>query len=322
MTSYAREYAMSNYFSLLLTRYRKDNGLTQQEMVVYLCQQTKLLSALDLGTLSRWENGRTTPPMEKRLLVLLTLGMCDEYFYLTAENQPICIDNNPISKLLSNRFDTVNKLLMDFRYGFSTKHVRLKISSYDNAPDEVKAYTCYKNASYAQICHLLDAQIGCWQRDEHVLGFFVHASINDSIFFPLNRHVDDLENKLKLFLNKNLQANAFFVMDQINSLSIGFESSNLRVFLALLSKREYKKFYVCVNVPSFLKLALRLGGEIVGTYSTNEMNAAGMEHSQLVVFDSLKFISNKSVFEFFANVYNKLNRNSPELLKQLRESIK
>lgn len=57
-------------------------------------------------------------------------------------------------------------------------------------------------------------------------------------------------------------------------------------------------------------------------FEAEEMKETGIEYSQLVVFDSLKFISNKSVFEFFANVYNKLNRNNPELLKQLRESIK
>ncbi|MBE8127531.1 hypothetical protein IC627_19330 [Photobacterium damselae subsp. piscicida] len=98
--------------------------------------------------------------------------------------------------------------------------------------------------------------------------------------------------------------------------------THLSLYLHMLINPQYKQLYICIHDQMFLNLMLRLGAEVVCTYQTEEMKENGMEHSQLVVFDSLKFISNKSVFEFFANVYNKLNRNSPELLKQLRESIK
>ncbi|HIF9291725.1 TPA: hypothetical protein ACX6Q0_003780 [Photobacterium damselae] len=313
---------MNNYFALILTRYRKDQGFTQRELLEFLYQQTNLLSSLDLVTLSRWENGKTAPPMERRLLILLILGKCEEYFYLEAENKKDYNTNNLISKVLIKRFDKVSNLLTNFHYGSQNKNFSLNFYSYDNAPDVVKVYTSGRNAIYDQICHSLNAQIGCWKNDDYILGFFVHASINDSIFFPFYRHIDNIEEKIKFSLNKDLPDNALFVMDQISSISSGFELSNLRVFLTLLSNYEYKKIYMCTHIPTFLQLALRLGGEIVGTYTTNEMKCNNMEHSQLVVFDSLKFISNKSVFEFFANVYNKLNRNNPELLKQLRESIK
>ncbi|BAX55879.1 hypothetical protein PDPUS_2_01294 [Photobacterium damselae subsp. piscicida] len=118
------------------------------------------------------------------------------------------------------------------------------------------------------------------------------------------------------------QCNALFQFDRICLTRSVFDMTHLSLYLHMLINPQYKQLYICIHDQMFLNLMLRLGAEVVCTYQTEEMKENGMEHSQLVVFDSLKFISNKSVFEFFANVYNKLNRNSPELLKQLRESIK
>ncbi|ODA24069.1 helix-turn-helix domain-containing protein [Photobacterium damselae] len=309
---------MNNIFSKILTNSRKAQGLTQKEMLDFLYQQNEVFSSLDAVTLSRWERGKTVPPMEKRLFVLSLINKVEEYFCLEAVQGEY--ESGLVNKTLNKRYSKVISLAAMFKTEQVQQDYKLNFSTFNDTPKEVLGYFSNRNRFAGQICDQINAQLGYWEENNQILGFFIHAPIKAEMLSILSGHIDYMMNQVKFESSPPSQCDALFLFDQINLTQECFELSNLRLFLLLLANPQYKQLYICIHDQMYLNLMLRLGAEVVCTYQTEEMKENGMEHSQLVVFDSLKFISNKSVFEFFANVYNKLNRNNPDLLKQLRES--
>lgn len=310
---------MRDLFARILTGYRKELGITQKQMMDFLYQQSSLAS-LDIGTLSRWERGKTVPPIEKKLFILSVINKIEEYFC----SRSICrgYDFGVIDRVLNKRYSKVVTLATMFKTEQVQQDCQLNFSTFNDTPKEVLGYFSNRNRFAGQICDQINAQLGYWEDNNQIFGFFIHAPIKTEMLSILSGHIDDMMNQVKFESSPPSQCDALFLFDQINLTQECFELSNLRLFWLLLANPQYKQLYICIHDQMYLNLMLRLGAEVVCTYQTEEMKENGMEHSQLVVFDSLKFISNKSVFEFFANVYNKLNRNNPELLKQLRESIK
>ncbi len=310
---------MRDLFARILTDYRKELGITQKQMMDFLYQQSSLTS-LDIGTLSRWERGKTVPPIEKKLFILSVINKMEEYFCSRSIFRGY--DCGVVDRVLNKRYSKVVNLATMFKTEQIKLDYQLNFSLFHNTPNEIQVFFFHRNRFAGQICDQINAQLGYWEENNQIFGFFIHAPIKAEMLSILSGHIDDMMNQVKFESSPPSQCDALFLFDQINLTQECFELSNLRLFLLLLANPQYKQLYICIHDQMYLNLMLRLGAEVVCTYQTEEMKENGMEHSQLVVFDSLKFISNKSVFEFFANVYNKLNRNSPELLKQLRESIK
>lgn len=305
-------------FSTLLVHYRKEKNISQRDMVGILSSQSRLLSSLDSVTLSRWERGITIPSMEKRFLILSIIDRMDEYFIAESE-QYDSVSDNLLYQVLGKRYNKVTKSVTIFKIGQTQQDYQLNFSLLHNAPNEIQAFFVNNHMFVGQVCDQINAPLGYWKNNNKILGFFIHVPIKGKMLSVLSGHIDNMMNLIEI---ESSQHDALFLLDQINLTQECFELSYLRLFLLLLANPQFKQLYLYTHDQIYLNLMLRLGAEIVCTYQTEEMKENGMEHSQLVVFDSLKLISNKSVFEFFANVYNKLNRNSPELLKQLRESIK
>ncbi|HIF9345898.1 TPA: helix-turn-helix domain-containing protein [Photobacterium damselae] len=308
---------MRDLFARILTDYRKELGITQKQMMDILYQQSSLAS-LDIGTLSRWERGKTVPSFEKKLFILSVINKMEEYFCVRSIYGVYSC--GVVDRVLNKRYGKVVNLATMFKTEQVQQDYKLNFSTFNDTPKEVLGYFSNRNRFAGQICDQINAQLGYWEENNQIFGFFIHAPIKTEMLSILSGHIDDMVNQVKFESSPPSQCDALFLFDQINLTQECFELSNLRLFLLLLANPQYKQLYICIHDQMYLNLMLRLGAEVVCTYQTEEMKENGMEHSQLVVFDSLKFISNKFVFEFFANVYNKLNRNNPDLLKQLRES--
>ena len=57
---------MIDNFKNLLKQYRIDNNLSQNDFVDIFILSNNFLLKLDTVTLSRWENGKTIPSIEKK----------------------------------------------------------------------------------------------------------------------------------------------------------------------------------------------------------------------------------------------------------------
>lgn len=310
---------MNNYFGQVLYEYRQSKGFTQKRMLDFLHERSPLLSTLDAVTVSRWENGKTVPSLEKRIFILSILGMAKRYFYL--ESLTNRFPEGIIDDVVSKKFTKSNKLQIALTASLPDDMCyQLLYSNFELAPQEIREYFLRYNQDVDKICQFLNVEIGSWMKSDKVEGFFVHVPIQGDMFSELSGHINNMMEQIQFESVKIESCDALFLFNQINLTKKCFLLSNLLLFLTLLENSQYEKLYATVHDKLFLNLMLRFGAEIVCTYQTNEMKQEDLEHSQLIVIDRLKFISNKSVFEFFANVYNKLNRNNPDLLKQLRES--
>ncbi len=312
---------MSDLFANIITEYRKSNRLTQRDLLNFLYQQSPSLVSLDLVTLSRWERAKTVPSMEKRLLILSIINKMDEYFFASSGKYEI-ISNNLINKVLDKRYSKIISFaaMLKLKTILNSNDFQLRFNSFSDAPKSIGDFFSNRNRYIGDICKKINAQVGSWHYEDKVIGFFIHAPIKNDMFSILSGHIDDMINQVKFEQSSPLGCDALFFFDQVTLTRELYDLSTLRFFILLITNPQYKKVYICIHDRMYLNLMLRLGGKVVCTYHTDEMIDNGFEHSHLVVFDSIKFISNKSVFEFFANVYNKLNRNNPDLLKQLRES--
>ncbi|WP_286300053.1 helix-turn-helix domain-containing protein [Vibrio apostichopi] len=65
---------MAISFARYLQNMRKEQNLTQQEVLEFLVKSNTIFTKLDLTTLSRWERGVTVPKLTKQLLVARCFG--------------------------------------------------------------------------------------------------------------------------------------------------------------------------------------------------------------------------------------------------------
>lgn len=67
-------------FSQILVNFREKNNITQQELIDKVNEYyDNLFTKLDTVTLSRWENGKTSPSLKKKILIIDFLDEIDKY---------------------------------------------------------------------------------------------------------------------------------------------------------------------------------------------------------------------------------------------------
>ncbi|KJG13632.1 hypothetical protein UB38_08350 [Photobacterium iliopiscarium] len=96
---------MIDNFKNLLKQYRIDNNLSQNDFVDIFILSNNFLLKLDTVTLSRWENGKTIPSIEKKMNIMRTLNLLSPY-----------IDS-------IRGFDKITKVeeFINIRFGFESK---------------------------------------------------------------------------------------------------------------------------------------------------------------------------------------------------------
>lgn len=88
-------------FGHFIKHYRERFGYTQSELVSKIQSFNKSFASLDEITLSRWENGHTTPVKKKQVLLLSFFGRLNDYNELYANE---VIKNGKLDKLISKRY--------------------------------------------------------------------------------------------------------------------------------------------------------------------------------------------------------------------------
>lgn len=64
-----------HFFSHFLKSYRKENSLTQQDLVEKLCDGSEYLKGIDTVALSRWEKDKVSPSIKRMVQVMAALGI-------------------------------------------------------------------------------------------------------------------------------------------------------------------------------------------------------------------------------------------------------
>lgn len=111
-------------FAHFLEKIRKEQELTQQEMLELLVEADKTLSGLDLTTFSRWERGITTPKLAKQLLIARVLG---------ADVAPLI---DPEAKAPVKRVDNFEQVRSRTLNPYSSDSSRFMTFHYESLTDE------------------------------------------------------------------------------------------------------------------------------------------------------------------------------------------
>lgn len=155
---------MNNIFSDYLISFRKNQNITQNEMIEILSRYDEQFSRLDITTISRWENRKTVPSIAKQVLVTRALGgnvadilihHCGAPLTNNEYLKPFTVRTvNPYSSAIPNfklsvfdslikESETLNKIMI-----FHEKFIRmpLDITSYINKKSvRLKAIYDYEN---------------------------------------------------------------------------------------------------------------------------------------------------------------------------------
>ncbi len=303
-------------FSKCVLDIRREYGWSHKKMVEFLIKSNIIFSKIDCVTLSRWESSKTTPPLRKRIVFLDLFGCVNKYFFL--ESGLPCNKNG--AKIINDRFDYTNKHQFMFLASENKINIRT-FNSYNKLPNEIKKF--HQNCNYNNLVEINNMYLEFLVFDETIItGFFCHVPINDSFFLHLKKNTKDLYSLItKKNLQNNSDLNALLLLEQNCFSKTAFEMCNLYRYIEL-GYSNYSKLYVCLHNAFFLKIMLKIGFSIAFTFVSRKKEAMKEDNviGWMLVIDRIDYLSNRTIFETCCNIYNRLGKNNPDLLKQLRES--
>ncbi|HIF9291724.1 TPA: hypothetical protein ACX6Q0_003779 [Photobacterium damselae] len=108
-------------FHFLLSQYREEHNLTQQDFVDLLANNHPNFSKLDIVTLSRWENKKTLPPLKKQFQIFDYIGKLDTFIH---ELPAQIFDNESkvatyINKKFENSINIITEITNSNESGFT-----------------------------------------------------------------------------------------------------------------------------------------------------------------------------------------------------------
>ena len=308
---------MQDKFITLIKKHRDNNELSQNDLVDKLTLDDEFLSKLDVVTLSRWENEKTSPSLEKKIRIMRKLNLLTSYIYSISS---ISINENMIEKSLKVRFGIeINryKKINNFK---SSNNISFKLSkNRHNLNDNISEFLGIQKNEHFKLNDKWPITVGCWCLDDIIEAFFIHLYTNDKIFnYGHSDNLSDLYIK-----NVNGKINSIAVLEHVTSTKDYYKLSTLCLFDTLIKNNDLKYVFFYVRTDFFLKLIVSSGGKKIATVAEpdsilNEYSDLNFLH--IIKIDTITLLSNKNFLNFCLKSYHSLKRNNPTLLKKIYET--
>lgn len=293
---------MEDNFKNLLKQFRIENNLSQNDFVNLFFCSDNYLSKLDTVTLSRWENGKTSPSIEKKIAITKKLNLLVPYIHSirdievsTKINSSLNIRFGIESELKLESYKNLNKLNVEEYLEF------IHISHHDNLEPRIKNHLTNEVVEVINIASSLS--IGYWVSNDKIESFFIHAFFND-----------------KEYNSKNM--NSIIILEQFTLSKSHYKLCALCLFNTLLynEKLDYVFFYIKNKYT--LKLALSLGFDLIDR--SNSLPFLQGKHTnsnyiQLLKIETNKLLSNKDFLFFCLQAYIDTQAQHPQLLKEINK---
>lgn len=189
-----------NPIATLLQHYRKEMKLTQKILVEMLSEYDREFRALNVVTLSRWENSMTTPSLQKKKKILHFLlshhclrsdecrkiikscynNLYDSLQKIFTDNYQYIIGNLPEQKKEEYRFHVLNQ---EDSYKTYVEHV-VDIEKASNA----QGYYTVSHQKLEQWCRYPSSFAMICERKQQHLGHFVMLKIKNSVAEDIAHH--------------------------------------------------------------------------------------------------------------------------------------
>ena len=307
---------MQDNFSDLIKKYRYDNKLSQNDFIDILTANHGFSSKLDVVTLSRWENEKTTPSLEKKIRIMRKINLLVTYLYGISDFDK----KTKIGKSLNYRFGMEIIKFQDLNNFRNTKKINFKfLKNINNLHSNIKEYLTDQKRNHCNICEQWPINIGCWSSDEKFDAFFVHLYTNDKVYNQ--GHCKNWSSLYKPMIEKNI--NSITLLDQVTSSRIFYKLSILCLFDTLIKNDHLEYTILHINTDYFLKLCLFLGFDTITTiedHPTSQNEHMDLKFACVMKIRSEKLLANKDFLFFCLKNYHDLKIHDPTLLDLIYSS--
>ena len=307
---------MQDNFSDLIKKYRYDNKLSQNDFIDILTANHGFSSKLDVVTLSRWENEKTTPSLEKKIRIMRKINLLVTYLYGISDFDK----KTKIGKSLNYRFGMEIIKFQDLNNFRNTKKINFKfLKNINNLHSNIKEYLTDQKRNHCNICEQWPINIGSWRSNEKIDAFFIHLYTNDEVYNQ--GHCKNWDELYKSINKKNI--NSILILEQVTSSRVFYKLSLLCLFDTLIKNDHLDYVFIQVNTDYFLKLALFIGFDTITTieeHLTNITDHMDLKFTCIMKIKTEKLLANKDFLFFCLKNYNDLKIQNPTLLDLIYSS--
>ncbi|MCY9862482.1 helix-turn-helix transcriptional regulator [Vibrio coralliirubri] len=323
-------------FSQLLRNFRKELQFTQAEFATYLNQLDDELNAVDVVTISRWENSKVKPCTYKALKIVQYLGgdLFETIKNFKSEQEDTLIDPflNEFHSSFQSRISAASGLskqqgihkftalpLMSEQCDTAViDRIKLlsKFTKVDISPllkIDLYLYCCEKKAYGHKLINEDGEIVG------HNLGFF----FEDHQFSALKTQEIDLRMACSLNSRRNINYINLNSHSQIERHSI----EHIILDIKLLSKyKNIKTYSVLVQDFNAIKLLKGLGFEVLKFSEPSDKKCnitfKNKHYSYCILtIDKIDYLATKNVISLIKNEYSTMIK-FPHLLRETRKKLK
>lgn len=295
---------MKDNFKSLLKQYRIDNNLSQNDFVDMFISSNNFLLKLDTVTLSRWENGKTVPSIEKKMNIMRTLNLLTQYIdSIRGFDKTTKIDAS-----LNIRFGIEYERYKKLNGIDTTQNIQFEhISDKKNLHAHIEKYLMPETIEIINIDPSPTLSIGHWFLNKKTEAFFIHAFVNENIYNNYNYNYNNI--------------NSIILLEQVTSTRIFYKLCLLSAFNTLLNNNHIDYVFAFANTKFYLKLFLAIGGDIITTIGDLSVpppcNEVILKHTTVIKIDAIKLLSNKDFLFFCLQSRTELKITTPQLLAQI-----
>lgn len=285
-------------------------NLSQNDFVDLLTANNTSLSKLDAVTLSRWENEKTTPSLEKKIRIMRKIDALNTYLYGIYDFNK----KTKIGKSLNYRFGMeINKYkeINNFKSLENLNFTFLKNKEYLH--DNIKKYLTTQNKNHCNICKQWPVNIGFWSLEEKIEAFFIHVYTNHEIY--TQGHCNHWNEVYKSNIKSNIDS--IILLEHVTSSRIYYKLCMLCLFDTLIKNEHLEYVFIPINTDYFLKLCLSLGFDTVTTIEdkiTHLNEHMDLKFICIMKIGAEKLLANKDFLFFCLKNYHDLKIQNPTLL--------
>lgn len=291
---------MKDNFKYLLKQFRIEHNLSQNNFVDLFLSSGDYLSKLDTVTLSRWENGKTIPSIEKKISIMRILNLLTPYIYSIHDFEIPTKINSSLNIRFGIEWERYKKL----NKTNTTSNIKFEhVDHRDNLQQNIKKYLINETQQIINIIPSLPLSVGHWISNDNIEAFFIHAFSNNKIY-------------------SSNEINSIIILEQVTSSIVYYKLCILCLFNALLYNNKLDYIFIHINTKYILKLALSIGFNI--TNKINDLSAPpnedmNLKFTHVLKIETNKLLSNKEFLFFCLQSRINIRERNPKLLEKIDE---
>jgi len=253
---------MCSFFSDSLIKYRKEQSITQNELLTVIQSKSNLFSRLDTVTISRWEHCLTTPALIKRIEILLMLNVNFDSILLNLIQQTNSIIK--YNSLTTDLYLPPNLECQLFKITSKntksvSKHINeIKLISYFEKKSYMNTFFASDAKSLQELFKKLNLEIWLYKAGEELIGHAIFMKLASQAHWEFLNNQDLKTDLAWVSYEKNADNILLLAVDCSTDKVFKHLFSNL-MYIFLLSE-DKESHFSCTSNNKLVKKTLKTLG--------------------------------------------------------------